>query len=81
MVRTDENVSKLLDASNADIEHLRKNVKIKLEELFHYKGNLRDKYNPSSYSYDDDDEKSKLDYCIVDHIHYYLKTIFTNFLK
>ena len=45
MVRTDENVSKLLDASNADIEHLRKNVKIKLEELFHYKGNLRDKYN------------------------------------
>ena len=39
---------------------------------------LINKYNPSSYSCDDDDEQSKLDYCIVDHIHSYLKIIFTN---
>ena len=39
---------------------------------------LINKYNPSSYSCDNDDEQSKLDYCIVDHIHSYLKTLFIN---
>ena len=45
MVRNDDKVSKLLDASNSDIEHLRNNVKKNLEELFHAEGNLKDKYN------------------------------------
>ena len=35
------------------------------------------KYNPDSYSYNDDDEQSKLDYCIFDHINFYLKRIIT----
>ena len=52
MVRNDEKVSKLLDASNGDIEHLRKNVKKKLEELFHYKGDLKDKYNEMLFNKD-----------------------------
>ena len=38
---------------------------------------LSKKYNPKLYSYKDDDEQSKLDYCIVDHINYYLKRIVT----
>ena len=45
-----------------------------LENLAKY---LSDKYNPNSYSYQDDDEQSKLDYCIVDHINSYLKRLFT----
>jgi len=39
------------------------------ENLVRY---LMDKYEPNSYSYDDD-EQSKLDYSIVDHIYSYLK--------
>jgi len=39
---------------------------------------LSDKYNPSSYSYNDNDDQSKLDYCIVVHINSYLKRILTN---
>jgi len=38
---------------------------------------LSNKYNPELYSYNDDDEQSKLDYCIVDHINFYLKRIVT----
>ena len=45
MVRTDEKVSKLLDWRNANIEGLRKDVKIKLDEFFHYKGNSKEKYS------------------------------------
>ena len=45
MVRNDDKVSKLLDACNSDIEHLRKNVKNNLEELFHTEGDLKEKYN------------------------------------
>ena len=33
--------------------------------------------NPELYSYNDDDEQSKLDYCIFDHINFYLKRIIT----
>ena len=36
---------------------------------------LMDKYDPKSYSYND--EQSKLDYCIVDHIYSYLYRIYT----
>ena len=35
------------------------------------------KYNPDSYFYNEDDEQSKLDYCIVDHINFYLKRMVT----
>ena len=38
---------------------------------------LRDKYDPKSYSYNND-EKSQLDYFIVDHINSYLKRIVSN---
>ena len=44
MVRNDDKVSMLLDASNSDIEDLRKSVRQHLEELFHSKGNLKEKY-------------------------------------
>ena len=45
-----------------------------LENLAKY---LLDKYNPDLYSYNDDNEQSKLDYCIVDHINFYLIRIVT----
>jgi hypothetical protein len=54
---------------------LEEKKKVGYENMIKY---LLDKYNPSSYSYDDDDEQSKIDYCIVDHIDSYLKTLFTN---
>jgi len=38
---------------------------------------LRDKYDPKNYSYNND-EKSQLDYFIVDHINSYLKRMATN---
>ena len=44
MVRNDDKVSMLLDASNSDIEDLRKSVRQHLEELFHSNGNLKEKY-------------------------------------
>ena len=44
MVRNDDKVSKLLDVSILDIEHLRKNVKNNLKDLFHTRGNLKKKY-------------------------------------
>ena len=45
-----------------------------LENLAKY---LTYKYNPHSYSYNEDDEQSKLDYCIVDSINFYLNRIVT----
>ena len=57
MVRNDDKVSKLLDASNGDIECLRKNVKKKLEELFHYKGDLKEKYDEMILNKGDMNEK------------------------
>ena len=50
MVGNDEKVSLLLDARNSDTEHLRKNVKINLEELFHSDGDLKEKYNKIFYN-------------------------------
>ena len=38
---------------------------------------LSDKYQPNVYSYNEDDEQSKLDYCIVDSINFYLNRIVT----
>ena len=38
---------------------------------------LRDKYDPKNYSYNND-EKSQLDYFIVDHINSYLKRMVIN---
>ena len=49
MVRNDDKVSKLLDVSNSDIEGLRKNVKKNLEELFHSKENIKEKFNKMVY--------------------------------
>ena len=59
MVRNDDKVSKLLDASNSDIEHLRKDVKINLEELFHTKGNIKVKYNEILFNNNYDKEKNE----------------------
>ena len=53
MVRNDDNVSELLDANISDIEHLRKKVKNNLEELFHYNGNIIEKYNQLLFNSDD----------------------------
>ena len=39
---------------------------------------LSDKYQPNLYSYNEDDEQSILDYCIIEHISSYLKGLLTN---
>ena len=59
------------DKSNNVLESKKKEG---IENLAKY---LTYKYNPDLYTYNDDDEKSKLDFCIFDHINFYLKRIVT----
>ena len=78
MVRNDDKVSKLLDGSNSDIEHLRKNVKHNLEELFHTEGSLKEKYktilfenydkNKSSFEIEQLEKRQKPFYDLIDDI-------------
>ena len=58
MVRNDDKVSKLLDDNNSDIEGLRKKVKKNLEELFHSKENLKEKFTQILYK-DIDNKETK----------------------
>ena len=38
---------------------------------------LRAKYHPDLYTYENENEKTQLDYCIIEHIDSYLNRLFT----